>query len=182
MLTDFVGTQRVGIPLSRAIPFTFPDSGITVGLYRLAPDTITLIRQAIKKEFSPPQPPTQTVEFADGTSRQERNEADPEYTAALKRYEYEAAEKTADRMMRLIARRAEVEVDNEAVFHFRADMEAIGVPVEETDDKAVYVRHICVSSEGDYTALTDFIMQRSQPTKEAVDAHKDSFRGDVPGA
>lgn len=181
MLLDFVGDKKIEIKSPPPVPFTFPDSGITVLVRRMSPDTMNLIGQAVRKSMPPPEPPQQEVEYPDGSKRMEKNESHPDYRNAMEVYVMEVAQEAANRMMRFIARRVEVEVDLEAVQTFREDMEAIGVTLEETDDKVVYVRHILVSSKEDYQALTNFIAQISQPTKEAVDAHKDSFRSDVSG-
>lgn len=178
-MIDILPSDRDLAMKVRSFPFIFPDSGIALHLQRVAPDTLTTIQRAIRKDRPPPAPPTQAIEYPDGSVRMEQNEAHPDHERALAEYHEEVAIETADRLMRLIARRADIAVDAEAVRQFREDMESIGAPVEETDDKVVYFRHICISSDNDYRALTDFIQRRSQPTEAAVQEHRESFRGDV---
>lgn len=168
-----------GIHTERAIPmFTFPDSGITVGLQRLAPDTIATITRAIQREMPPPEAPVQEV-IINGKKRMERNDAAPSYTKERAAYQEKVAAEIGERILKLVVRRITVEVDHEAVSRLREDMESIGSPIEDVDDKAVYVRHICIGSVDDLNALSTYVLRISQPTEAAVKEHTDSFRGDV---
>lgn len=159
--------------------FTFPDSGITVRIERIAPATKQAIAKALEAEYPKPKPPMQEVDYGDGP-RMEANTADPGYLEAIKIQEEQFAIALVERMFVLVKRRIEVEVDPAAVKRIRDDMEAISTPLNGSD-KDIYVDHVCISSEEDAQALMKYLMRRSQPTEEAVQEHIDTFRGDVQG-
>jgi hypothetical protein len=176
-------------PQGRAAPklpaFTFPDSGITVGLRRFAPDTQdTIMREVMRQNPAPPIPLVEGVEKEDGTCEMEENPADPDYQRARSAYMQRITLQVNAKMTELALRRIEVEVDQEAVDAFKADMVAIGAPLPDTlendtplDDRAIYIRHICISSVYDLTAMMAYFQRRSLPTEEAVQEFLDSFRG-----
>lgn len=168
----------------RAVPplpaFTFPDSGVTVGLRRFAPDTQDQIARALQRENPAPQVPTvEGVENADGTFELEPNPADPDYQQAISKYLQWLALETSKKMVDLALRRMEVEVDQAAVDALRADMAAIGTPIEDDDDRMVYIRHICISSTYDLTTMLAYLQRRSLPTEVAVQEFLDSFQRPV---
>lgn len=174
-LIDFVATDRDSTARPSAPLFTFPDSGVTVRLQRFAPDTIAKITRAVQKELPPPKPPEQEVDYGDGDKRLEANEHHPDHLAALQEYQLTVAGELGERLLRLVVRRVDVEVDIEVVQRFREDMEAIGVPIDDEDDKSVYVRHICISSDRDLSELSSYLIRRSQPTEAAVSEHIATF-------
>lgn len=166
----------------RAAPlpaFTFPDSGVTVGLRRFAPDTQDSIVRAIQREHPAPAVPTVEVEYEDGKITQEPNPADPDYQKALSDYLQWLALETSKKLVDLALRRIEVDVDHEAVAALRADMEAIGTPIEDPDDRMVYIRHICISSTYDLTTMLAYLQRRSLPTEAAVQEFLESFQRPV---
>ena len=73
----------------------------------------------------------------------------------------------------------EDEIDRLAVADIRADMAAIGVPVDHLDDREVYVRFVCVGVEDDWLALVNTVFTKSAPAEAAVAAHVESFPGSV---
>lgn len=157
--------------------FTFPDSGITVGLRRFAPDTQDTIARELTRQHPPPPIPIVVTELGD-----ESNPADPDYQAALSSYFQQQAVDVASRMVDLALRRIVVEVDEEAVKTLKADMAAIGTPLPEgLDSRMIYLRHICISSTYDLTSMLAYLQRRSMPTEVAVQEFLESFRRDVPG-
>jgi hypothetical protein len=54
-------------------------SGVTVHVRKVSPYTMNAARQSVPK----PAPPLATVNYGDGKTREEPNEADPAYVAAL---------------------------------------------------------------------------------------------------
>lgn len=157
--------------------FTFPDSGITVGLRRFAPDTQDTIARELTRQHPPPPIPIVETELGD-----EPNPADPDYQQALSRYFQQQAVDVAARMVELALRRIVVEVDSEAVNQLKADMAAIGTPLpEDMDDHTIYLRHICISSTYDLTSMMAYLQRRSMPTEAVVQEFLESFRRDVPG-
>lgn len=160
---------------------TFKDSGITVSIRRLSPLTADEVLKAVKRERTPPNPPDNLVDYGDGKKVPEPNPSDPAYEQALAEYNAWVNQEVSDRIMKLVTHRAVVcDVDTDAVTEFRADMTAIGVTLDD-DDKAVYVRHICVSTLEDLEELRQAVMERSQPTEKEIQANIDSFRAEVPG-
>lgn len=169
-------------PKGRAVPslpqFTFPDSGITVGLRRFAPDTQDQITRALMRETPAPDVPTVEVDYGDGKVMQETNPADPDYQAALSAYLQHIGMEASTKMFELAMRRIEVEVDQEAVDRYKEDMAAIEIPIDDdTDDRTIYIRHICLSSSYDLAAMLSYLQRRSLPTEAAVQEYLESFRG-----
>lgn len=161
--------------------FTFPDSGITVGLRRFAPDTQDSIVRAIQRDRPPPAVPLVTVEYEEGQPTEEPNPADPDYQQALSDYLQWIALETSKKLVDLALRRIEVAVDQAAVDQLRADMAAIGTPIEDDDDRMVYIRHICISSTYDLTSMLAYLQRRSLPTEAAVQEFLESFQRPVSG-
>lgn len=171
----------------RAVPplpqFTFPDSGITVGLRRFAPDTQDLIaRELMRQQPAPAVPLTEGVEREDGTFEMEENPADPDYQQALVAHLNKINLQVSAKMVELALRRLEVEIDQQVVDHLKEDMAAIGTPLgDDLDDRMIYIRHICISSAYDLTAMMAYLTRRSLPTEVAVQEYLDSFRHNVSG-
>lgn len=172
----------------RAVPplpaFTFPDSGITIHVPRLSPNTQALIAEQVQREMPPrPEPPIQAVEGLDGKLHDEPNPANPEYLAALREWVQSANIEIGGRFRQLIMRRLVVEVDGAAVAQLREDMAAIGSPLpDDADDRQLYLDHICISSAIDFEALMAFVQRRAGPTEAATAEHRAAFRGDVSGS
>lgn len=166
-------------PKGRAAPglpaFTFPDSGITVGLRRFAPDTQDQIARALQRENPPPALPMVETELGD-----EPNPADPDYQTALSAYMQQIVLEVSRKLVDLALRRMDVEVDSAAVAALREDMAAIGTPIEDDDDRMVYIRHICISSTYDLTVMMAYLQRRSMPTEVAVQEFLETFQRDIP--
>jgi hypothetical protein len=155
-----------------------------VGLRRLAPDTQDQITRALMRDNpAPPVPVVEGIELTDGTFEMEPNPADPDYQVALSAYLRRINEEVSTKMFELAMRRIEVEVDQEAVNAYKADMAAIGIDLDpELDDKTIYIRCICISSTIDLAAMLAYLTRRSMPTEVAVQEYLDSFQRRVQGA
>lgn len=175
-------TEEVFIPTTngrikgRVVPplpqFTFPDSGITVGLRRFAPDTQDAISRELMRRQ--PAPPVPVIETELG---EEENPADPDYQQATVAYLQRINLEVSAKMVELALRRIEVEVDHATVDQLKEDMAAIGTPLpDDLDDRMVYIRHICISSSYDLTAMIAYLNRRSLPTEAAVQEFLDSFQ------
>jgi hypothetical protein len=181
MTTDTIEHTNGHHPKGRAAPglpmFTFPDSGITVGLRRFAPDTQDQIARAIQRETPPPALPMVETELG-----AEPNPADPDYQTALSSYMQQIVLEVSRKLIDLALRRMEVTVDQDAVAALREDMAAIGTPIDDTDDRMVYIRHICISSTYDLTVMMAYLQRRSLPTEVAVQEFLESFQRPISGA
>jgi hypothetical protein len=118
-MIDTIETTN-GHAKGRAVPplpaFTFPDSGITVHVPRLSPNTQALIAEQVLREMpARPEPPIQTVEGLDGKAHDEPNAANPEYLAELRAWTQSANIEIGARFRQLVMRRLVVEVDADAV-------------------------------------------------------------------
>lgn len=162
-----------------ALPaFTFPDSGITVGLRRFSPDLQDAIARAYQRDHPlPPLPMVDGVEREDGTFEQEPNAADPDYEEALRAYWQGVTLYVSTKFVELAMQQMEVAVDTEAVTTLRAQMELIGTPIDpDLDDRTVYLRFIAISSTYDLTSLIAYVQRRSMPTEVAVQEFLESFQ------
>lgn len=176
--TDVQNVRHKGRAVPALPQFTFPDSGITVGLRRIAPDTQNQIVRTLMRENPEPPPPMVVNDYGNGPV-EEPHIGHPDYQKALADYWSEINTEAGTRLMQLAIRQIVVEVDTEAVAQLRDDMIAIGTPIEEEDDRTVYIRHICLSSMTDLHALMAYLQRRSLPTEAAVQEHTKSFRGNV---
>lgn len=148
-------------------------SGITVYVRKVSPYT----RQAIAKSIPKPAPPMATVDYGDGKTREEPNEADPQYQAQLNEWQAAVSARSQDVILRL---GVQAEIDPEAVAERRAEMDALGLP-SDTDDHLFYLKHVAIESDADLTAITDAVLSKSQPTPQAVAQHQETFRGNIQG-
>lgn len=164
--------------------FTFPDSGITVSLRRLAPDTQQQIAQAVEGDLDwvakhpKPEPPLQMVTNLEGKEELIANPEEPEYKKQSESYLAALANEIGERMIALALRQIVVDVDTDAVQQLRDDMIAVSAPFpDETPDEEIYIRRICISSVFDLQALLAYIQGRSGPTEAAVARHRAMFQG-----
>lgn len=166
---------------SRLVEHVFEDTGRVVQIRKVSP----LLGAKLRRRYPPPSPPTQEVDY--GTPerpdvRIEENAEHPDHVQAVE--EYRVA--FQDKMQGLLIRRGVV-VEWDAAK--RADVkelrefwqEAYEEPLDGSD-LVVYVCYICVGTPKDLDELVTAIMLRSQPTREAVTAARDTFPGGVPGA
>lgn len=167
--------------------FTFPDSGITVALPRLAPDTQAQIAQALGRDLDwaaahpRPEPPMQTVEAIDG-AMELPNVDDPAYKKAFSAYLVMFQAEVGRRMLELALDLIEVEVDTAAVTKRRALMAKIGAPFpEDADDREIYLKQICISSAFDSACLMAHVQGTAAPSKEGIQAALDMFRDLISG-
>lgn len=148
-------------------------TGITVYARKVSPYS----RQAVMQSVPKPKPPLVEVDYGEDKKGMEPNEADPDYQAALEEYTSAVAVKSGDAMLRLGVM---VEIDYDVLNALRMDFESLGMEMD-ADDKLAYLKHVAIGSEEDLTLLGAVITSQSQPTEEAVQAHADSFSGDVEG-
>jgi len=154
--------------------FTFKDTGITVKIKKISP----MLAADVSAAMPEPLPPEQEVDYGEPKGKvMERNYGDPTYAQAMKEYE----RKASALVQKVIINRAVVvegedwkkEVKEYRDFIFSNT----GAQLEEKDDLLVYVLRICVGSNDDMNDLVDAIIKRSQPTQEAIEQAKRSFRG-----
>lgn len=188
MTTDVQERTNGHHPRGRAAPpypeFTFPDSGITVNVPRLSPDTQAQIGRVVREEMKQtdpePQIPMEPVEGLDGKLAEEPNPLNEAYQTAQTAWYTRYYAAIGKRFSDLVLRQVQVEVDADAVQRLREDMAAIRTPIpDDEDDRTVYLRRICISSWVDHEALMAFVQRRNQPTKEAIQAYLDTFPHNV---
>ena len=176
------GRQR-----GRAAPlpsFTFPDSGITVSLRRMAPDTQQHIARAVEEDEAwrakhpRPEPPLQPVTDLEGKEELVPNVEEPEYQKRLGTYLQAFNIEVGERLIALALRQIVCEVDTESVQTLRDDLAAVGAPLpDEASDEDIYIRRICVSSVFDIQALMAYVQGHSGPTEAAIARHRATFSG-----
>lgn len=171
------------VPPEKLEPFTFRDTGRTVAIRKVS----TLLRAEVRRqvlrdpEFAEPQPPQSTVDYGDGNI-QIPHTGHPVYVQLRAAWSARVAAAVGERLKPIAIRRGVVaEIDADAVARIRADMAALGVPLDDYDDAYVYVAFVCIGSEDDWTELLKAIFERSAPSEEAVQAHMATFPGDVRG-
>lgn len=151
----------------------FKDTGRECLIRKVSPLTLA----QIGRDFPPPKPPTQKVDYGDGDVRNEENPDHPDYKRTLGEY-YMALEERIRAFM--IKRGVEITLtdeDKEEVKRIRTEYEEdMGKPLSGSD-KMIFISHICVGTQEDLEELLEAITNRSQPTPQEVDAVKDTFQG-----
>lgn len=187
MTTDTLHANGTHVK-GRAVPplplYIFKDSGITVGLRKIAPNTQAQLSIQIQREYPKPAPPVNQTELG-----AEANEADPDYLKAVREWERASAMALNRKMFTLAALECECAVDMDEVARKQRSFRAVGFTWEESPDlsdeeraKVFYIEHIACATTEDLREFYEAVTRRSQPTEAAVQAHVDSFRGDVSGA
>lgn len=169
-------------PPEPLIAYTVPGTGRTIRIRKLS----TFVRNAIRRqaiERDPePQPPMVEIDYGDGKLR-EPNRGDPLYRRRLQEWNERIAAALQEGLTALFLLRGivvdEDEIDREAVDLMRADMAAIGTPIDDMSDRDVYVELICIGTQEDWTEIQKLIWERSTPSEAAVQAQIATFQPDV---
>lgn len=154
----------------------FKDTGIKVKIRKASP----MLGADVRASIPVPKPPMNEVDYGEPRGKVlEENKADPAYQQALLDYEYKVY-RVWRRALLLHSVIVEGEEWRQEVQKYRDFIqEQTGAPLDEPEDLVVYVLRICVGSEEDLQELIDAITRRSQPTQEAIDQAKESFRSPV---
>jgi hypothetical protein len=154
--------------------FTFKDTGITVKIRKVSP----MLAADVNASMPDPLPPEQEVDYGEPRGKvMERNYGDPQYADDLAKHR----QKVFQALQRVMVKRAVI-VEGaewlEAVKEYRGFiLQETGAPLDEPDDLLVYVMRVCVGTQEDMMELLEAITKRSQPTQEAIEQAKRSFRG-----
>lgn len=197
MTTD-LQTHINGRLKGRAVPdlaqHTFRDSNVTVKLHKLSPmvsqDIITQCRRDLAD--SEPQPPTIDLDFGQGTIKRPHKD-DPTYLAMLAEWETTVNQLANERLFKLAALYA-VEIELGAAEHAQIErarrLMRLSAHITWEDDPDLtpeenaqyyYIRHIACASPDDLQEFYMAVATRSQPTEAAIERHKETFPGDLPG-
>lgn len=146
---------------------TLPDSGLTLRYRRLSP----LMMLQIQRDFPEPQPPVVAVRYGDEV-REEVNEDDPAYQAALTRHQTDlnwiGIMTAIDEGVVLDAPQAEVQAFRD---RYRERTRTQDYPDGKSlpgSDKLVYLMYMGQLSDRDTEALLEAMGRSSHPTEAAV--------------
>lgn len=163
--------------------YEFPSTGVKVKVRKVLPYIIVEARRALVEDKSNPKPPPpeRLVEEEGplyGTI--EVNMTDPDYIAALAKWEQGISEK----VMELQIRRGVVEICDpdwrEELAQYRADAAEFGIELHK-DDTYVYILYLAAGTKEDLDAFASFLSNNSIPDKEVMQAAIDTFPGNVSG-
>lgn len=164
--------------MSELIPYTIKDTGTHILIRRVSP----LLVMELRKAFPEPKPPMQEVDVG-GETRLEANYAHPDYQATLAEYN-DAMELRIRRLM--LKRGVVIPEDNTTWRQELADMRkfwldefGVELPVLDKDEQVDWLSYCAFGTDSDFSELYAAILQRSQPTPEAVDAAKAGFPPEV---
>jgi hypothetical protein len=154
--------------------YTFKDTGITVKIKKISP----MLAADVSASMPDPLPPEQEVDYGEPRGkRMEPNYSDPGYAAQLAAHK----QKVFAALQRVMIKRAVIVEGDDwkaDVQEYRDFIQAeTGAPLDEPDDLLVYVMRVCIGSQEDMMELLSAITTRSQPTQEAIEQAKRSFRG-----
>lgn len=198
MTTDFQEHVNGRLQKGRAVPdlarHTFRDSQVTVKLHKLSPMVSSDIIAQCRRELadSEPQPPMVDVDFGQGTVKRPHKD-DPTYIAMKAEWETKVNALANERLFKLAALYAvEIELGPEQyaaierakrLMRLTAHIDWADDPDLTPDENAqyYYIRHIACASPDDLQEFYMAVATRSQPTEAAIERHKETFPGDVPG-
>jgi hypothetical protein len=163
--------------IAPAYPTITLSSGESIQIRRLATGTVNAITVAVVQALTPdkPQPPVQRVETAPNEWLDVANSSDPDYQTALAAWQDRVKAETSQRLMALIADYAIITpTDDEAVAAYKAALAAVGVTTTETD-RQIAIWSIIAPHTTDHRAILQAVLGISEPSREAVDAHRATF-------
>lgn len=164
-------------PTGRAAPaaptYTFPN-GKVARLHPVSQFTQAAIEIGIRKAFPPPSPPLNDVDYGDGKIKQEPNSSDPDYLAAIRRYQAEYSQKLFAAIIDLAA---DIEVDTVALERVKEMFVRHNIPFDEPSDKVAYVKHCCIFDlSAEMPRFMAALRDLMGPKEEDVADHVDTFR------
>jgi len=174
-----------------ALPEYHTTAGYAVACRRVSPDTPARLTVAAMRDLAERKPavPTQRVTIGVDPRTQAPIEqdipvpTDPAYLEAFAGWEREVRRATAQKLRQLLEEYALVTPpDVEAVAALRSLHATLGDPLDGESDRQVWLWRIVAPTSADQAGLMAFVLGRSQPSQEAIQAQKDTFRGDVSGA
>lgn len=166
-------------------------SGHTVRCRRVSPDTPARLQAAAMRELAESRPAVPTENVVMGVDPRTQTEVrqdvprpdDAAYLQAFATWEAQVRRRAAEKWRQLLEDYAvTTETDGEAVAAFRVAMVALGDALPDESDRQVWLWRIVAPTSEDQTALMAFVLGRSIPGQEAIQAQKDTFRRDVPAA
>lgn len=173
--------------------FTFPDSGYTVQIRRMGPFTLDKLRLAMAEADKGPEPPKKQVYYGDKEDPSpddpdwvwEANLADPEYKKAREEWEAGQNEQLGFKVIdNIIEHAVLIDVEPEELKAALDLMIGMGVPKEELDkmsDHTAFIKHVCIETGKDLSALQDFVLGRSIPSEARIQQHEAVFQREVQG-
>lgn len=156
-------------------PFTF-SNGVQATLHPVSPFTLQSIEASVPK----PTPPMQEVDHADGTKHSESNTAHPDYLTALTERRQAIQNRQQDALLLLGVQVTIGENEQGDIAAFRETCEALGIPLD-TNDKLVFLKHICFSTMVEIRAAILEIGGISAPKEEEIAVAAEAFKSDAAG-
>lgn len=157
-------------------------SGYEIAYRHLSPDTLPRLNAAVERDFADtkPTPPTQRVQTAPDEWREVVNTADPTYREALTAWQTAVQNEAGVRLLALCETYGLIyEVDTDEVAALRAAHAAMGDPLDAESDGQIFLWRIVFPGADAVQAVIGRLFGRA--IEEAIQAQKQSFRGDVAG-
>jgi len=165
---------------SKTFTHEFTDTGVVVSLRKVNPFLMQEARSSLLA-IKPEPPKREVTEEGPLKGTFEVMDTDPEYIKILKVWE----EGIDNAIMEMQIKRGVVSVDvdgwEDEVVELRKEFDILGIADRlPKDDLVCYITYIACGTPQDLQEFVQSIAVRSQPTKEAVDASKESFRANTP--
>lgn len=165
--------------------FTFPSTGMTVKIRRIPAMITSRIRSELLKKHQRdgrmPEPPMQDVDYGNKKVAM-KNELHPHYVRAYSAWQGEFVTEVGETIMKYVFRNGvECEVDAEAVAAVKSEMAMLGTPIDDEDDKYVYLAYVCIGDDDEIEMLREAVFRGSVYTQEAVEEAIETFPSDVQG-
>lgn len=166
-------------------------SGHTVRCRRVSPDTPARLQAAAMRELAERRPAVPTENVVMGVDPRTQAEVrqdvprpdDAAYLTAFAAWEQQVRRRAAEKLRTLLEDYAVIsEVDTAAVETLQRIHIALGAPLDDESGVQIWLWRIVAPTSEDQTALMSFVLGRSIPDQEAIQAQKDTFRGPVPAA
>lgn len=161
----------------RAVPppptHTFPNGAVAT-VRQPSQFTLAAIEIGIRTQHPKPQPP-----LAPGVGGElEPNPADPAYEADVRAWQEQVQLRTFDALLELYV---DVAVDQAELDTLAGALDRVGVQLAEVSDKVAYIKHCCVRDLARDLAPVAALIRGEIPTEADVQAHVETFSGDVGG-
>lgn len=170
--------EQVSEHLSNLSPtqerYTFPSSGITVTIQRVSAQMLADYRIRLRRKNPPPVPPKQTVNIA-GENVESENPSDPDYQAALAKYEVEMGKREFEYFIgnTLVLS----DTDRQLIKEYRDFQLSHWDVTFDEPDWYVFLWHLAALDPKDFDEFQRIALSMSRPTREAVENAKATFRG-----
>lgn len=145
-------------------PYTIKGNGIAVFIKPLSP----VLFRDIDRQYPAPEPPSETVIMADGSSITADNKSHPDYIAALQAREARINAMMADIVIELGVMILLSDEQKEEIKSYRESVERIAGYAMSGSIESQYLKYIALADTNDLSDILRAVMQRMRPDEKKL--------------